>query len=88
MKVENELSLVYDRKEVVDSAVRGSRRPDGFTQRQAVRNVLDLFGLDELRLEELRDLASQEYGRRITLGITLREKQEWIADKQGQKLAA
>jgi hypothetical protein len=83
---QHELNLVYDAREVVDPAVRGQRRRDGFTQHQAVGLVLDVMG-DDIALEDLRELASQEYGRTITLGITLRNKMEWLGRLERRQAA-
>jgi hypothetical protein len=76
----HELTMVYEAKELAPAATRGQRSESGITQREAVWEVLDLFGPD-LELPDLRALASQTYGRLITLGITLRCKLEWGQDK-------
>ncbi len=60
----NEMMAV---NELVEPSLKHMRRKDVFTQKQAVENVLNLLG-DEMSLEDLADLASQEYGRRVTPG--------------------
>jgi hypothetical protein len=73
-----DLSLVRERRELVDPAYRGQRAE--VSQRERVWDILDFTGY-EIDIEYLRELASQDYGRQITLGITLRLKQEWARDR-------
>lgn len=78
----SDLGAVLTELELVDPEVRGRKHPHGKTQRDAVMKVLEVFG-DELTLEELAELASQEYGRRITLGNCLHAK--WLLKRAAKE---
>ena len=77
----SELTRAIQANERVPEAEKRTQ-PNGISQAEAVNLFLDTYGAED-DLETIRDQASLLYGRRITLGITLRLKQAW-----GRQLAA
>ena len=67
----NDFRVVLQAKERVAPRLKNKR--GRVTQKRCVEEVLDQLGLD-LPVEDISDLASQSYGRRITLGCALQHK--------------